>query len=81
MPFAAAPDVPGRRQAASLLVIDGVQQMVRLFAARLAEELGVDPMDRDALERVFGTRTTQDWVRWADDHDIPLTAVAAVSGS
>ncbi|WP_414120264.1 CoA transferase [Corynebacterium nuruki] len=45
------------------------------FVARLGEELGVDPMDRTALEQVFADRTVAAWAAWAGEHDLPLSAV------
>jgi alpha-methylacyl-CoA racemase len=45
------------------------------FLTRLGELLGVDPMDRGDLERVFAGHPVEDWVQWAEDHDVPLTEV------
>ena len=38
-------------------------------------ELGVDSSDREALERVFLTRTATEWEGWADARDLPIAAV------
>ncbi|WP_084680580.1 CoA transferase [Corynebacterium terpenotabidum] len=45
------------------------------FMARTGAELGVDPMDRDALASVFRTRTVAEWTALAAAHDLPLVAV------
>jgi crotonobetainyl-CoA:carnitine CoA-transferase CaiB-like acyl-CoA transferase len=45
----------------------------RHFHARLYEELNLPP--GADLTAVFRTRTASEWVRWADERDLPLTVV------
>lgn len=47
------------------------------FTARLltALELTPDELSHERLAAVFAGRTAAQWQRWADEHDIPLTAV------
>lgn len=48
------------------------------FAARLLAAFEIDPDDlsRERLEQAFAKRTAVEWQAWADEHDIPLAAVA-----
>ena len=43
------------------------------FWERLLRELGTD--DRRELERIFRTRTADQWEKWATERDLPLAAV------
>lgn len=47
------------------------------FTAKLLDALRLQPQDctRERLAEVFAERTAADWQTWADEHDIPLTAV------
>ena len=45
------------------------------FRAALERELGLAVGDRDALARIFATRTTDEWDRWARAAALPLAAV------
>lgn len=57
---------------------DGVVAVAALepqFITRLAEGLGVDPMDRGAMETAFAQRTGAQWQRWAVEMDLPLVMV------
>ena len=49
------------------------------FVARLCAALGLAPEDLTAhrLGEAFAARTADEWQAWADEHDIPLAAVAA----
>lgn len=44
------------------------------FWKAVCEALGHEP-DRAELEQMFRTRPTEEWVRWAADHGIPLDGV------
>ena len=44
------------------------------FWERLLKELGVDGDSRD-LQRIFRTKTAEQWERWAVERDLPLAAV------
>jgi crotonobetainyl-CoA:carnitine CoA-transferase CaiB-like acyl-CoA transferase len=44
------------------------------FWERLSKELEVEG-DRQNLERIFQTRTAEQWEEWAAEHDLPLVAV------
>jgi alpha-methylacyl-CoA racemase len=44
------------------------------FWERLLRELEVED-DRQHLERVFETRTAEQWEEWAAERDLPLAAV------
>lgn len=48
------------------------------FVARLCAVLELAPEDLtgDRLGEVFAGRTAQEWQQWADEHDIPLAALA-----
>jgi len=45
------------------------------FWKRLSQELGVEGESRQDLERIFETKTAEQWEEWAADHDLPLVAV------
>ncbi|CAN5266739.1 CaiB/BaiF CoA-transferase family protein [soil metagenome] len=45
------------------------------FQEAFHRELGVSSTDREALERVFLTRTATEWEEWADGRDLPIAAV------
>jgi alpha-methylacyl-CoA racemase len=45
------------------------------FWERLQRELGVRGDERRYLERVFQTRTAEQWEEWAAERDLPLAAV------
>jgi alpha-methylacyl-CoA racemase len=45
------------------------------FWKRLLRELGVEADDCQDLERIFRTRTAEQWEEWATEHDLPLAAV------
>jgi len=45
------------------------------FTRRVAEEMGLDPHDRAALEAAFLARTADEWEAWALERDIPIAAV------
>jgi alpha-methylacyl-CoA racemase len=51
------------------------------FARRVAEEMGVDPNDRAALDDAFLARTAEEWEAWALERDIPIAAVQDTAGS
>ena len=44
------------------------------FWKRLLQELGVEGYRQD-LERIFETRSAEQWEKWAIEHDLPLVAV------
>jgi crotonobetainyl-CoA:carnitine CoA-transferase CaiB-like acyl-CoA transferase len=46
-----------------------------VFVRRVAEEMGIDPHDRGALEAAFLARTAEEWEAWALERDIPVAAV------
>ncbi|KGN29826.1 L-carnitine dehydratase [Knoellia sinensis KCTC 19936] len=48
------------------------------FTTRLLEVLGISPEDfsRERLEETFAERPADEWQKWAEEHDIPLVAVA-----
>jgi alpha-methylacyl-CoA racemase len=48
------------------------------FWERLLRELGVEGNDRRDLERIFESRTAEQWEEWAVEHDLPLVAVKDV---
>jgi alpha-methylacyl-CoA racemase len=48
------------------------------FWERLLEELGVEGDERRDLERIFQTRTAEQWEEWAEERDLPLAAVRDV---
>jgi alpha-methylacyl-CoA racemase len=45
------------------------------FWERLLEELGIEGDGRRDLERIFQTRTAEQWEEWAAERDLPLAAV------
>ncbi|MHB8644904.1 MAG: CoA transferase [Thermomicrobiales bacterium] len=45
------------------------------FRDRLAHELGVEQLDRAALQALFRTRTAAEWEEWGEARDLPLAAV------
>jgi alpha-methylacyl-CoA racemase len=45
------------------------------FWKRLLQELGLEGESRQDLERIFETKTAEQWEEWATDHDLPLVAV------
>jgi alpha-methylacyl-CoA racemase len=45
------------------------------FCKTLLAELGLSALDREALQRVFATRTAGEWEHWAAERDLPLAAV------
>jgi alpha-methylacyl-CoA racemase len=45
------------------------------FAERLRRELGVERLDREALETRFAARSAGEWERWAAERDLPIAAV------
>ena len=49
------------------------------FVARLCDALGLAPeeLSADRLREVFAARTADEWQQWADEHDVPLAALAA----
>lgn len=47
------------------------------FRARVVAELGIPAGTAEALGEAFRARSSGDWERWADAHDLPLAAVAA----
>jgi alpha-methylacyl-CoA racemase len=48
------------------------------FWERLLGEFGIDGDDRGDLERIFETRTAEQWEEWAAERDLPLAAVKDV---
>jgi crotonobetainyl-CoA:carnitine CoA-transferase CaiB-like acyl-CoA transferase len=48
------------------------------FWERLLEELGTEGDERLDLERIFQTRTAEQWEAWAAERDLPLAAVRDV---
>ena len=50
------------------------------FAERFHELLGVRVMDHDGLQKLFLTRSADEWARLGGENDIPLTALASDSG-
>ena len=48
------------------------------FWERLLRELGVKADDRRDLERIFQTRSAEQWEEWATERDLPLAAVRDV---
>lgn len=51
-----------------------------VFISRLAKELGITSAfgQKDAraeLERIFLTRSAEEWEKWADEHDLPIAKV------
>jgi crotonobetainyl-CoA:carnitine CoA-transferase CaiB-like acyl-CoA transferase len=47
------------------------------FAVRLGEALGVSATDEEALAQAFAGRDALDWEAWADERDLPVSAVFA----
>jgi alpha-methylacyl-CoA racemase len=45
------------------------------FWERLLGELGIEGDERRDLERIFETRTAEQWEEWAAERDLPLAAV------
>jgi crotonobetainyl-CoA:carnitine CoA-transferase CaiB-like acyl-CoA transferase len=45
------------------------------FEARLAKALGLEALTVNALAGKFATRNTQEWERWAREHDLPMVAL------
>jgi crotonobetainyl-CoA:carnitine CoA-transferase CaiB-like acyl-CoA transferase len=45
------------------------------FQQKLAGELGLDCASEEQLQRVFMTRTAQEWELWGAQHDVPIAAV------
>ena len=52
-----------------------IAALERHFLARLAQELALERVTREAMKEVFITRTAAEWEEWAADRDIPLLAV------
>jgi crotonobetainyl-CoA:carnitine CoA-transferase CaiB-like acyl-CoA transferase len=52
-----------------------IAALERHFLARLAQELALERVTRDAMKEVFKTRTAAEWEEWATERDIPLLAV------
>jgi alpha-methylacyl-CoA racemase len=48
------------------------------FRRRLVAGLGVEPT-REAFAAAFAERTPEEWERWAEEHDLPVAAVAAAT--
>ena len=48
------------------------------FWERLLGEFGIEGGKRGDLERVFETRTAEQWEEWAAERDLPLAAVKDV---
>ena len=48
------------------------------FWERLLGELGIEGDERRDLERIFETRTAEQWEEWAAERDLPLAAVKDV---
>ena len=48
------------------------------FWERLWKELGIEGDERGELERIFETRTAEQWEEWAAERDLPLAAVKDV---
>jgi alpha-methylacyl-CoA racemase len=45
------------------------------FWKRLLQELGVEGESHQDLERIFETKSAEQWEEWATDHDLPLVVV------
>jgi crotonobetainyl-CoA:carnitine CoA-transferase CaiB-like acyl-CoA transferase len=45
------------------------------FEQRLAAELGLAGLSREALQSAFAARTADEWEAWARERDLPLVAV------
>jgi len=45
------------------------------FCRRLQEKLGLDSLSKEVLAEIMKTRSSPEWVAWADEFDIPLVEV------
>ncbi len=45
------------------------------FKKRLQDKLGLELLTKETLAEKMRTRAASEWVRWADEHDIPLVKV------
>jgi hypothetical protein len=45
------------------------------FQERLSAELGLSQLEFAELKNIFLSKSTDEWERWADAHDLPLVAV------
>lgn len=52
-----------------------IAALERHFLAKLAQELALESVTRDAMKEAFLARTAAEWEEWAAERDIPLLAV------
>ncbi len=52
-----------------------VAALEKTFLDTLRKTLALNIVDRASMQKIFLTRTAQEWERWARQHDLPLVAV------